>query len=164
MISHKMAFGTIIVTGRNNPASYIGTYKQCTNLKKSFGGQIGAISNVWYWIGFAHKDDICKSVKNKQKNLIINVPEDDIEETTLNIGEIASLDIRYGKSRNGRASYMGNYKVCILLRRKFGGKIGKIYNLWHWIGFAPFDDITKVYKEYQSKSKRFRRKRIQLNF
>ena len=99
-------------------------------------------------------------VKNKQKNLIINIPPADICEITLNIGEIASMNIRYGNSKNGRSSYVGNYRVCILLRRKYGGKIGKIYNHWYWIGFTSFDNISEVCKTYQAKAKRFKRKRI----
>ena len=164
MISNKLAFGTVIVSGRGNPSSYIGTYRQCADLKKAFGGQIGVISNNWYWAGFANPDDIRKTVKNKQKNLQISIPANDIEEATLNIGEIASLDIRYGNGNGGRASYVGNYKVCILLRRKYGGKIGKLYNHWHWIGNAGFDEIELVYEDYQSKAKRFKRKKIVLNF
>lgn len=164
LISTKLAFGTIIVSGRKNPSSYIGTYKQCITLKKLLGGQVGAISNVWYWIGVAQSDDIRKIVKNKQKNLVINVPVTDIEEATLGVGEMASLDIRYGSCLSDRVSYIGNYKVCILLRHKFGGKIGKIHNHWHWIGVASFEDISKIYTDYQSKSKRFKRKRIVLSF
>lgn len=162
IISSKLAFGTIIATGRRNPSAYIGTYRQCHDLKQNFDGQIGVISNNWYWIGYAIIDDISKIVKNKQKNLVVNVPADDIEDATLNVGELASLDIRYGNAENGRSSYIGNYKVCILLRQKYGGKIGKLYNHWHWIGFASFDDIEKVYSSYQAKAKRFKRKRIVL--
>ena len=164
MISNKLAFGTIIVSGRGNPSSYIGTYRQCADLKKAFGGQIGIIANNWYWAGIAYSDDIRKVVKNKQKNLQISVPANDIEEATLNIGKIASLNIRYGNDNGGRASYVGNYKVCIFLRRKYGGKIGKLYNHWHWIGNAGFDEIELVYEDYQSRAKRFKRKGIVLNF
>lgn len=163
-ICKKLAFGTIIITGKGNPSSYIGTYRQCSDLKKNFGGQTGVISNVWYWVGFANKDDISKLVKNKQKNMIINVLADDIEEVILNIGEIASLNIRYGNGNGGRASYVGNYKVCILLRRKYGGKIGRHYNHWYWIGEASFDEIELVYEDYQSKARRFKRKKVMLNF
>ena len=163
-ICSKLAFGTIIVSGSRNPAAYIGTYRQCKDLKESFGGQVGVISNVWYWIGFARADSICKIVKNKQKNLIINTPPGDIADVVLNVGEVASLNIRYGNTKNGRASYVGSYKVCILLRRLYGGKMGKLYNHWYWIGFASFDNISEVYKNYQASAKRFNRKRIVLTF
>ena len=162
MICEKLSFGTIIISGKGNPASYIGTYRQCMDLKKSFSGQVGVISNVWYWLGFAQKESISKTVKNRKKNLIISVLADDIEEATLNIGEVASLNIRYGTSEKGRSSYVGNYKVCTLLRRKYGGKMGRFYNHWFWIGIATFDEIEKVYTSYQSKAKRFKRKRIEI--
>ena len=71
-ICTKLAFGTIIVSGNRNPSSYIGTYRQCKDLKYVFGGQVGVISNVWYWIGFANVDSISKIVKNKyyeQRNI-----------------------------------------------------------------------------------------------
>lgn len=164
MISNKLAFGTIIISGRGNPSSYIGTYRQCADLKKAFGGQIGVISNSWYWAGIAHPDAIRKTVKNKRKNLQISVLANDIEEAILNIGEIASLNIRYGNGCSGRASYIGNYKVCILLRRKYGGRIGRYYNHWHWIGEASFDEIELVYEDYQSQGRRFKRKRVVLTF
>ena len=160
MISKALAFGTIISTGRRNPSGYIGTFKQCKTLKTMFGGQIGAISNVWYWIGYALINDIGKAVCNNQKNLIFNVPETDLEDTVLNISEVASLDIKYGNKYGSRSLYMGSYKACINLKRKFGGKIGRRYNHWHWIGNASFQAITATYQEYQKSSGRFRRKRI----
>ena len=160
IISEALAFGTIIVSGRHNPSAYIGTYKQCADLKKQYGGQIGAVSNSWYWLGFAQTDSLQRLVNNQKKNLILNVPDRDIEDAALNICEVASLDIKYGCSHNGRASYIGSYKVCILLKRKFGGKIGRICNHWHWIGLANFEQITEVYGNYQKSNKRFRRKQI----
>ena len=160
IICSKLAFGTIIVTGSRNPVSYVGTFKQCRDLKQNFGGQVGVISNVWYWIGYAKFDAVREIVKNKQKNLVLSVPPGDIAETTLNVGELASMNIRYGNSKNGRASYVGSYKVCILLRRRYGGKIGKLYNHWYWIGHATFDNISDIYNSYQASAKRFNRKRI----
>lgn len=160
MISQHLAFGTIIVSGRNNPSAYIGTHKHCAEIKRIYGGQIGAISNSWYWLGITYTDNIQKIAKNPRKNLIINVPADDIEDSVLTIGEISSLDIKYGCEHNGRASYIGSYKVCILLKRKFGGKIGKLYNHWHWIGFADFQQITLIHDDYHKKTRRFHRKKI----
>ncbi len=160
MISNALAFGTIISTGRRNPSGYIGTFKQCKTLKNLFGGQIGVISYVWYWLGYALTDEISKVVGNSRKNLVLNVPEPDLEDTVLNISEIASLDIKYGNKYSGRALYIGGYKVCINLKRRFGGKIGRLYNHWHWIGNASFQSITTTYQEYQKSSKRFKRKRI----
>ena len=160
MISDELAFGTIITTGKKNPSSYIGTYKQCQNLKKSFGGQIGVISNVWYWAGIAYTEDISKIVANKKKNLVISVPVNDFEEAILCFGETASLDIRYGCFENGRISYIGGYKICILLRKTFGGKIGKINNHWHWIGYANFKKMTYIYQNYQRNTKRYKRKKV----
>ena len=62
-ICDDLAFGTIIVAGRYNPSSYIGTYTQCKKLKNSFDGQIGVVSHVWYWIGYANSDTISKIVE-----------------------------------------------------------------------------------------------------
>lgn len=162
MITNTIAFGVIIVSGRNNPAGYVGTYRQCMDLKKNYGGQTGAISNVWYWIGYESADNIGQIVKNTKKNLTIPIPSTDIEETILNVGEACSIDIKYGNTVGGRASYIGNYRVCALLKAKYNGRIGKSYNHWYWIGKASFQEITKLYKAYQSRSKRFRRKRIVL--
>lgn len=164
IISNTLAFGTIVITGKNSISSYIGTYSQCKKLKLSFDGQIGAISNVWYWIGFASSEEISKIVENKKKNLVLSVPTDEIECATLNFGEIASLDILYGCNKHGRISYIGGYKACILLRKTYGGKISKINNHWHWIGFADFDNAEAIYKRYQKKTSRFRRKKIILTF
>ncbi|MBE6467156.1 MAG: hypothetical protein E7004_00990 [Alphaproteobacteria bacterium] len=163
-LSEKLAFGIIIHSGRGCPASYIGTHKQCTSLKDAFQGQVGALSNNWYWVGIASSDDIRKTVKNKQKNQVINVLASDVADATLNIGLVASLDIRCADDYGKQTAYVGNYKVCTLLRRKYGGKIGRIYNSWHWIGEASLDEIELVYKDYQSKSKRFKRKKIVLMF
>ena len=160
MISDELAFGTIIVTGKKNPSSYIGTYKQCQNLKKLYGGQIGVISNVYYWIGYASPEKISQIVANKKKNLIISIPINDLEEAILCFGETASLDIRYGGFESNRTLYIGGYKICTLLRKKYGGKIGKINNHWHWIGFADFDKMTLLYQNYQRKTKRYKRKKI----
>ena len=162
MISDELFFGTIIVTGKRNPSSYIGTYKQCQTLKNSFGGQTGAISNVWYWIGYASKEQISKLVANKKKNITISIPVDDLEEAILSFGETASLDIRYGCFENGRISYIGCYKICTLLRKTYGGKIGKINNHWHWIGYANFEEMTLLYQNYQRNTKRYRRKKVVL--
>ena len=162
MITHTMAFGVIIVSGRNNPTGYVGTYRQCMDLKENYGGQTGTISNVWYWIGYESADKIGQIVKNTKKNLTIPIPSTDIEETILNVGEACSIDIKYGNSVGGRASYIGNYRVCTLLKAKYNGQIGKSYNHWYWIGKASFQEITQLYKAYQSRSGRFRRKRIVL--
>jgi hypothetical protein len=162
MISNSIAFGTIIVTGRHNPSAYIGTYKQCKNLKNTFDGQIGAISNVWYWIGYALSTDITKIVANPKKNLVISVPFDDLEDAVLNFAETITRDIRYGCTQNGRIAYIGSFKACTILRKKYGGKIGKIHNSWHWIGFANFQDVDIVYKTYQRNAKRFNRKKVVL--
>ena len=162
MITNTIAFGVIIVSGRNNPASYVGTYRQCMDLKEKFGGQTGAISNVWYWVGYESADAIGKIVKNTKKNLIIPIPSNDMADTILNVSEACSIDIKYGNTAGKRASYIGNYRVCTLLKAKYNGKIGKSYNHWYWIGQASFQEITKLYKAYQSRSKRFRRKRVVL--
>ena len=162
MITHTIAFGIIIVSGKNNPSAYIGTCRQCMDLKENYGGQAGAISNVWYWIGDENADTIGKIVKNSQKNLIIPIPPTDLADTILNVSEACSIDIKYGNTAGGRASYIGNYRVCTLLKAKYNGKIGKSYNHWYWIGQASFHEITKLYKAYQSRSKRFRRKRVVL--
>lgn len=162
MITQTISFGIIIVSGKNNPSAYVGTYRQCMDLKKIFGGQIGAISNVWYWVGYEKLDTIGKLVKNNKKNLTINVPPVDIADTILNVAEACSIDIKYGNTAGNRASYIGNYRVCTLLKAKYQGKMGKSYNHWYWIGNASFQEITKLYKAYQSRCKRFRRKRIVL--
>ncbi len=162
MITNTIAFGIIIVSGRNNPSAYVGTYRQCMDLKEKFGGQTGAISNVWYWVGYESADAIGKIVKNTKKNLIIPIPSNDMADTILNVSEACSIDIKYGNTAGKRASYIGNYRVCTLLKAKYNGKIGKSYNHWYWIGQASFQEITKLYKAYQSRSKRFRRKRVVL--
>lgn len=162
MITNTIAFGVIIVSGRNNPSAYVGTYRQCMDLKEKFGGQTGAISNVWYWVGYESADAIGKIVKNTKKNLIIPIPSNDMADTILNVSEACSIDIKYGNTAGKRASYIGNYRVCTLLKAKYNGKIGKSYNHWYWIGQASFQEITKLYKAYQSRSKRFRRKRVVL--
>lgn len=159
-ICDTIAFGTIIVSGSQNPASYIGTYTQCKKLKAEFGGQIGAVSNVWYWLGYASSSNISKIVANPKKNLILNVPADDIEDTTLNISELASIEIIYGYDQDEHYAYIGCYKACVLMRKTLGGKIGRINNHWHWIGYAKLQEITEVCKKYHSLSKRFCRKRI----
>ena len=162
-LSEKLAFGIIIHSGRGWPTSYIGTYKQCANLKKEFGGQVGVLSNNWYWIGYASSDDVCKLVKNKKKNISIHVMGSDICDATLNIGLVASLDIRCADDYGKETAYVGNYRVCTLLRRKYGGKIGKICNHWHWIGSASLDELELVYETYHQKSKRFKRREIVLS-
>lgn len=159
-ISDKLFFGTIVLTGRHNPSAYIGTYTQCKKLKTSFDGQVGVISNVWYWIGYANSDTITKIVANKKKNLIISIPVEDLENAILNFGEIASLDILYKGVENGRVSYIGGYRKCILLRKSYGGKIGKINNHWHWFGYADFDNVDTAYQNYQRKNRRYNRKKI----
>ena len=161
-ISDDLAFGTIIVAGRYNPSSYIGTYTQCKKLKNSFDGQIGVVSHVWYWTGYANSDTISKIVANKKKNLVISVPLEDLEDAILNFCEVASLNIRYEGTKNGRVSYIGGYKECILLRKAYKGKIGKINNHWHWFGYADFYDVEVVYRNYQRKNRRYKRKKIVL--
>ena len=111
-----------------------------------------------------NKEKSDETAKNKQKNQVINVLASDVADATLNIGMVASLDIRCADDYDKQTAYVGNYKVCTLLRRKYGGKIGRIYNSWHWIGEASMDEIELVYKDYQSKSKRFKRKKIVLMF
>lgn len=162
MITNTIAFGVIIVSGKNNPTAYIGTCRQCMDLKKNFGGRTGTISNVWYWVGYESADTIGKIVKNTKKNLTISIPSTDIADTILNVSEACSIDIKYGNTAGGRASYIGNYRVCTLLKAKYNGRIGKSYNHWYWIGKASFQEITRLYKAYQSRSKRFRRRRIVL--
>ena len=162
MITNTMAFGIIISTGKKNPTAYIGTYRQCMDLKENSGGQIGTISNIWYWIGYENSDTIAKIVKNPQKNITISILPTDMADTILNVGEACSIDIKYGNSSGGRASYIGSYKVCTLLKAKYKGKIGKSYNHWYWIGKASFKEVTNLYRAYQSRSKRFRRRRIVL--
>ena len=162
-LSEKLAFGIIIHSGRGCPTSYIGTYRQCADLKNEFGGQIGVLSNNWYWLGYAFSDDVRKLVKNKQKNIGINVMTADVCDATLNIGLIASLDIRCADDYGKQTAYVGNYRVCTLLHRKYGGKIGKINNHWHWIGSVSLDEIELVYQSYQEKAKRFKRREIVLS-
>ncbi len=159
-ISKALAFGTIISSGRNNLAAYIGQYRQCMDLKGTYDGRIKPLGNVWCWIGYADIKDIDTMVKNPNKNLVINVPERDLAETVLNIGDIASMDIKYGQEHNGRTLYIGSFKVCCLLRGKYDGKIAKLYNHWHWIGKAGFADISAVCNKYHHKNCRFNRKRI----
>lgn len=159
-ICKSLAFGTIIVSGRYNPASYIGTSKQCKELKRIFGGQIGAISNNWYWIGYASADDIRRTVRNYHKNFQVSVLEDDVADATLNLGEVASLDIKYGFKECNLAVYIGGYMVCILLKRNLGGKVGRKYNHWFWKGNASFAQIDAVCKSYQNTARRYRRKKI----
>ena len=159
-ICKSLAFGTIIVSGRHNPASYIGTSKQCKGLKEAFGGQVGAISNNWYWIGYASADDIRRKVSNPLKNFQVSVLENDVADATLNLGEVASLDIKYGFKECDLAVYIGGYMVCILLKRQLGGKIGKKYNHWYWKGNASFSQIDTVRTSYQKVARRYRRKKI----
>ncbi|MBR2033617.1 MAG: hypothetical protein IKA03_02975 [Alphaproteobacteria bacterium] len=161
-ICKYLAFGSIIVSGRNNPSAYIGTYKHCFELKKSFAGQIGAINNNWYWLGFADADNIRRIVHNRGKNFQVCVLKKDIIDTTLFLGEIASLDIKYGIKEQNFSVYIGNYMVCILLKRYFGGKLEKKYNHWCWKGYANFHQIDKICKDYQQSSRRYHRKKIVL--
>ena len=162
-LCQKLAFGIIIHSGKGWPSSFIGTYKQCAMLKDKFNGQMGVLSNNWYWIGMSNPDDIRKLVKNKQKNVSINVLGPDIADATLNVGLIASLDIRCADDYGKESAYVGNYKVCTLLHRKYGGKMSKFYNHWYWIGQASLDEIELVYEAYHEKAKRFKRKEIVLN-
>lgn len=162
MITKALAFGIILHSGKSEPCAYIGTYLQCQNLKNSLNGQMGAINNLWYWVGYTNINTIEQIVKNKNKNLIISIPPADIEETIVNIGEIASLDIRYGNDTYGRNTYIGSFKICTLLKAKYNGKMGKSYNHWYWIGNANFQEITNLYQAYQKRCKRFRKKHIVL--
>lgn len=162
MITDKMAFGIIIVSGKDHFSAYVGTYRQCMDLKENLNGKIGIISNNWYWVGKGNTAQISQIAKNKNKNMIITIPPTDMADTILNVGEACSIDIKYGYENGGRVSYIGNFKVCTLLKAKYQGKIGKSYNHWYWIGKASFQEITKLYKAYQSRSKRFRRRRIVL--
>ena len=159
-ICKSLAFGTIVSSGRNSPASYIGSYKQCFNLKQRFGGQIGALNNNWYWIGLAGIEQISYSVHNFRKNFRISVIEKDIVEITLLLGGIASLDIKYGIKEQNLSVYIGGYMICILLKRQYGGKIGKRYNHWFWKGYASFYQIDYVCKNYQQSARRHNRKKI----
>ena len=159
-ISDALSFGTIIVSGRRNPSSYIGTLKQCKALKDKFEGQIGAVSNVWYWMGYASSDDITKVVANRRKNLVVSVPVEDIEDATLNLAEAASLDIVYGYDPSEHMSYIGSYWTCVLMRRALGGKVNRIFNHWHWIGYANLNQIVNVCNKYHTKSRRYRRRKI----
>ncbi|MBE6443493.1 MAG: hypothetical protein E7020_02355 [Alphaproteobacteria bacterium] len=163
-ICSSLAFGTIIVSGRHSPASYIGTHKQCHKLRQVFGGQVGALRNNWYWIGLASADDIRRTVYNPRKNFQVSVLENDIVDATLNIGEVASLDIKYGFKECNLAVYIGNYMVCILLKRNFGGKVSRKYNHWYWKGNASFYQIDKIREPYQKTARRFHRKKIVLTF
>ncbi len=163
-ICSSIAFGTIIVSGRYKPASYIGTCKQCRDLKQKFGGQVGAISNNWYWIGIASSDDISRLVHNPRKNFKVSVLEGDVADATLNLGEIVSLDIKYGFKECNYSVYIGGYMICILLKRSLGGKVGRKYNHWYWKGNANFYQIDSIYQAYQRTAKRYRRKKIVITF
>ena len=162
MITKTLSFGIILCSGKHHPSAYIGTYRQCLNLKQKLNGQVGAISNIWYWLGFGNADVISKIVNNVKKNMIISIPAEDVEETTLNVGEVVSLDIKYGNDTFGRNTYIGSFKVCTLLKAKYKGKMGKSYNHWYWIGEANFQEITNLYKAYQKDNRRFHRKQIVL--
>ncbi len=163
LVGRATALGTIVLSQSRALSAYIGTHTQCDLLKEKFDGQVGCVSNVWYWIGGENTDDISSVVKNLKKNLIITVPDDDFLEMTLLAGEMMSLDIVYaGDEKNGRVCYLGAFKPSCLLKKKFGGRIGKSYNLWYWIGNADFDAVSPVYKAYQQKEPRYRRKKIVL--
>ena len=159
-ICQSLAFGTIVSSGHNSPASYIGTYKQCFNLKQRFGGQIGALKNNWYWIGLASVEQIRYTVHNYRKNFQVSVLEQDLINTVLLLGEVASLDIKYGIKEQNLSVYIGGYMICILLKRHYGGKIGKKHNHWFWKGYASFYHIDYVYKNYQQSARRYNRKKI----
>ena len=161
-ICQSICKGVIITTSRHGRSAYLGSYTQCLTLKKSFKGQVGAINNLWYWIGYASADDIRKLVKNTQRNVVISVPEIYLTEAVLLAGDTASVDIKYGSRQQGCAAYVGCYKVCLNLKRLYKGKIGKSGNHWYWIGKTGFEQIDNVFKANQQKSKRYRRRYIVL--
>ena len=161
-VCQKLAFGIIIHAGKGYPSSFIGTYKQCTMLKDKFEGQIGTLGYNWYWIGFSIPKDIRKLVKNKQKDVLINVLGSDIADATLKIG-LCTCDIQCVGVCVNYSIYVGNYKVCTLLHRKYGGIMNRRYNRWYWEGVASSDEINLVCETYRKKARRFKRKKIVLN-
>ena len=159
-ICSSRAFGVVIITGKNNPSCYIGTYKQCLSLKKKFGGRIDIIEHWWYWLGYVGADQINKLTQKEKKNFIIRILPQDLSQMLLEVSHHISDDIKYGEANGSRASYIGCWKICTLLKAQYGGKIGNLGNSWYWIGKSTFKQIDDICKKYRTKAKRYNKKEI----
>ena len=66
---------------------------------------------------------IAKEFTQQNNTLKISVPEDEIEETAIDLAESVSLRLLLQSGRNGEAAYLGRRKICLALKKELGGCI-----------------------------------------
>lgn len=155
------AFGIIVTTlGRKNLAAYIGTYRQCRTLKEKIGGRIDIICNWWFWMGNSSKQNIENILHSRHPNLTFQVLPQDLSNIIIKLAQNISYDIKYGNRLCKQQSYIGCWRICSLLKAKFGGYMRPAFNHWYWIGKADFKSIDEVCKKYTSQARRYKKKEI----
>ncbi len=75
---------------------------------------------------------IAKEFTQQNNTLKISVPEDEIEQTAIDLAESVSLRLLLQSGRNGEAAYLGRRKICLALKKELGGCIKRrgVYTIW----------------------------------
>lgn len=75
---------------------------------------------------------IAKEFTQQNNTLKISVPEDEIEQTAIDLADSLSMKLLLQSGRNGEAAYLGRRKICLALKKEFGGIIKRrgVYTIW----------------------------------
>lgn len=89
---------------------------------------------------------IAKEFTQQNNTLKISVPEDEIEQTAIDLADNLSMKLLLQSGRNGEAAYLGRRKICLALKKEFGGIIKRrgIYTIWIGLnkGNRAFDIVN----------------------
>ncbi len=159
-ICKSISCGIILTAGRHFPAAYVGPNKQCLLLKKQFGGRIGNAGHGCFWLGYASGKDINRCCPAVSSNKVYQILAEDMAELLLEICMRKSADIKYSSHKPSPCFYIGSQRICVLLKRSFGGKIKHCHFAWYWTGTSNAEGISEIIKNYRETSKRYNKKRI----
>ena len=68
----------------------------------------------------------------------------DVFELSEAIAEAISLNILIQTRRSGEVSYIGKRKICLTLKKEFGGKVRRVKYCWIWQGDAYTQDVRHI--------------------
>ena len=75
---------------------------------------------------------IAKEFTQQNNTLKISVPEDEFEQTAIDLAESLSIKLFLQSGRNGESAYLGQRKICLALKKELGGCLKRrgVYTIW----------------------------------
>ena len=82
--------------------------------------------------------------KNGGGCLSISAIPRDVFELSEAIADAISLNILIQTGKKGEISYIGKRKICLKLKKEFGGKVRRVRYCWIWQGYAYAQEVRPI--------------------